>query len=242
LGATANPFPGLTVTADWYKIKIKDRIVFSEILGVNGSGNVGTVQTAVTSLLRDLGFPQVGAGRFFLNGIDTTTRGLDIVAAYNFRTSDFGRWNVSAAYNRNKTKIDDRAPAPGALAQIPGLILFGRTESLRFTHGQPRDKVVFSADGDFGRFGLTARTTRYGKVVSPSASLPPAPNQLDLETFLPDDIFLGRKWITDFEVRAKLIQNVELAVGANNLFDVYPDRSPFGFNGRYLYGRVSVNF
>jgi iron complex outermembrane receptor protein len=48
-------------------------------------------------------------------------------------------------------------------------------------------------------------------------------------------------------------------VGAENLFDVYPDRvpgalnassgllgfpyySPFGFNGRYLYARLGVNF
>ena len=51
----------------------------------------------------------------------------------------------------------------------------------------------------------------------------------------------------------------QLAVGVQNLFDVYPDRvpgnlnansgllgfpfySPFGFNGRYIYGRVGVNF
>ena len=266
LGATANPVPGLTITADWYTIKIKDRIVFSEILGVNGTGNVAATGTAVTALLQSLGFPQVGAGRFFLNGIDTRTRGLDIVAAYNWRTNGFGRWNLSAAYNRNKTKITDRAPPPGALSTIPNLILFGRTESLRFTHGQPRDKIVLSADGDLGRFGVTARTTRYGKVVSPSASLPPAPNQFDVDTFLPDDIFLGRKWITDLELRWKPGGGAELALGSNNLFDVYPDRSPFGlrpdggvypvtqiyfpystfspfgFNGRFVYGRASINF
>ncbi|GAA4713880.1 TonB-dependent receptor [Sphingomonas lutea] len=266
LGATANPVPGLTITADWYSIKIKDRIVFSEILGVNGTGNVAATGTAVTALLQSLGFPQVGAGRFFLNGIDTRTRGLDIVAAYNWRTNGFGRWNLSAAYNRNKTKITDRAPPPGALSTIPNLILFGRTESLRFTYGQPRDKIVLSADGDLGRFGVTARTTRYGKVVSPSASLPPAPNQFDVNTFLPDDIRLGRKWITDLELRWKPGGGAELALGSNNLFDVYPDRSPFGirpdggvypvnqiyfpystfspfgFNGRFIYGRASINF
>jgi iron complex outermembrane receptor protein len=266
LGATANPFPGFTVTADWYHIKIKDRVVFSEILGVNGTGNVPATGNAVAALLQSLGFPQVGAGRFFLNGIDTRTRGLDIVAAYNWRTASFGRWNLSAAYNRNKTKIVDRAPAPGALSTIPNLILFGRTESLRFTHGQPRDKIVLSADGDLGKFGVTARTTRYGKVVSPSASLPPAPNQFDVDTFLSDDIFLGRKWITDLELRWKPGGGAELALGSNNLFDVYPDRSPFGvrpdggvypvnqlyfpystfspfgFNGRFVYGRASITF
>ena len=37
LGATANPFRGLTLTADLYKIKIKDRIVLTENLGAAGS-------------------------------------------------------------------------------------------------------------------------------------------------------------------------------------------------------------
>jgi iron complex outermembrane recepter protein len=265
IGATANPLRGLTITADWYQIKIKDRIVLTEILGQGGTGNVATVQTAVTALLATLGFPQVAAARFFVNGLDTTTRGFDVVAAYNLRAGDLGRWSLSAAYNRNKTKIDERLATPGALAQISGLVLFGRIEGIRFTHGQPRDKVVLSADGDLGRFGVTARTTRYGRVVSPSGN-PLAPNQTSLTAFGPDDIFLGRKWISDAELRWKAGGGAEFAFGANNLFDVYPDRSPFGvrpdggvyppnqiyipysifspfgFNGRFVYGRASIDF
>ena len=154
------------------------------------------------------------------------------------------------------------------MAQIPGLVLFGRIEGIRFTHGQPRDKIVLSADGEVGNFGLTARTTRYGKVVSPGAAAPLAPNTTSLTAFGPDDIFLGRKWITDLEVRWKPGGGTEFAIGSNNLFDVYPDRSPFGprpasiggvypvnqiyipysifspfgFNGRFIYGRASLSF
>jgi iron complex outermembrane receptor protein len=127
--------------------------------------------------------------------------------------------------------------------------------------------VVFSADGEVGQFGLTARTTRYGKVVSPGAAAPIA-NPTSLTDYGPDDIFLGAKWITDLELRWKPGGGTEFALGADNLFDIYPDRSPFGprptsvggvypanqiyipysifspfgFNGRYLYGRVSVTF
>ena len=266
LGATANPLRGLTITADWYSIKINDRIVLTEILGSGGSGNLSTTNTAITNLLATLGFPSFGATRFFINGIDTKTKGLDIVGSYNLRAGDLGSWTLTAAYNRNRTRITDRAPPPGALSTVANLVLFGRTESIRFTHGQPRDKIVLSADGDMGQFGLTARTTRYGKVISPSASLPPAPNQLDLNMILPDDIRLGRKWITDLEARWKPGGGATFALGANNLFDVYPDRSPFGirpdggvypsnqiffpystfspfgFNGRFIYGRASIDF
>ena len=266
LGATANPLRGLTITADLYQIDIDDRIVLTEILGTNGTGNTATVQAAVTALLASSGFPQVGAARFFINGLDTRTRGVDVVAVYRARMGNMGNWSLSAAYNYNKTKIEQRLATLGPLAAIPGLVLFGRVEGLRFTEGQPRDKIVFSADGDIGNFGITARTTRYGKVVSPGAAAPLAPNAASLTAYGPDDIFLKAKWITDLEFRYKAVKNLELAIGANNLFDVYPSRSPFGprpvggvypanqeyipysifspfgFNGRFLYGRVSLDF
>jgi iron complex outermembrane receptor protein len=266
-GATANPMRGLTVTADLYQIDIDDRIVLTETLGNGGTGNTAAVQTAVTNLLAASGFPQVAAARFFINGLDTRTRGLDVVAVYRRRFEGLGTWSLSAAYNYNKTKIQQRLATLGPLATIPGLVLFGRVEGLRFTNGQPRDKIVFSADGDIGNFGITARSTRYGKVVSPGAQAPLA-DPLSLTAFGPDDIFLKAKWITDLEFRYKAVKGLELAIGANNLFDVYPTRSPFGprpasvggvypanqeyipfsifspfgFNGRFLYGRVGIEF
>ena len=264
-GATANPFRGLTLTADIYEITIKDRIVFTEILGTNGTGNTTAVGNAVTALLASLGFPQVGAARFFINGLNTRTRGVDVVASYNMGLGQLGRWNLTAAYNANKTKITKRLSDVGALSEIPGIVLFGRVEGIRFTDGQPRNKIVLSADGDIGRFGLTARTTRYGKVISPGSAAPTA-DPLSLTDYGPDDIFLRAKWITDLEARWKVGGGTEFALGANNVFDIYPDRSPFGprpgggfypvnqiyvpysifspfgFNGRYLYGRASVSF
>lgn len=268
-GFTANPLRGLTLTADLYQIRIKNRIVFTETLGTGGTGNIATVQTAVTNLLGTLGFPQVAAARFFINGLNTTTRGVDVVGSYRFGLGDLGKWNLTAAYNYNKTKIDKRLAAVGPLSQIPGIVLFGRVEGIRFTDGQPHNKIVLSADGDLGKFGFTARTTRYGKVISPGATAPLA-NPTSLTDYGPDDIFLAAKWITDFEVRLRGGNGVEFALGADNLFDVYPSRSPygprpgpasptnvypanqeyipfsvfspFGFNGRFVYARVSANF
>ena len=138
-------------------------------------------------------------------------------------------------------------------------MLFGRQESLRLVRGQPRTKLNVSADYDRDWFGGTVRATRYGKV------LDAGPNE-----FL--DIPLKAKVITDLELRFKPMgDRLTLALGGNNIFDVYPTNtprgravnpatglqanypasryvtpfssfSPFGFNGRYLYGRVSVNF
>ena len=81
LGATANPLRGLTITADLYQIKIKDRIVLTENLGAAGSGTAAQ-NAAVKAILDANGFQSVGAARFFINGLDTTTRGIDVVAVY----------------------------------------------------------------------------------------------------------------------------------------------------------------
>jgi iron complex outermembrane receptor protein len=265
LGATANPLRGLTLTVDYYHIKIKDRIVLTENLGAAGSGTAAQ-NAAVKAVLDANGFQSVGAARFFINGLDTTTEGVDAVASYHFRAGGLGSWTLTAAYNYNKQKIDRRINALGPLATIPGLVLFGRIEGIRFTNGQPKDKVVLSADGDIGDFGITARTTRYGKVISPGSAAPIA-DPTSLTLYGPDDIFLAPKWITDFELRMKS-GRAEFAIGANNVFDVYPTRSPygprpasvggvypanqeyipfsifspFGFNGRFIYGRMAVNF
>jgi iron complex outermembrane recepter protein len=265
LGATANPVPGLTFTVDYYRIGIDNRIVLTENLGAAGAGTAA-VNLAVKALLDANGFQSVGAARFFVNGLDTTTQGVDAVASYRF-SPGFGNWTLTAAYNYNKTRIDRRLNNLGPLATIPGIVLFGRVEGIRFTDGQPRDKVVLSADGELGDFGITARTTRYGRVISPGATAPLA-DPLSLTLLGPDDIHLGAKWITDLELRYRAFHRLELAIGADNIFDVYPDRSPFGarpaaiggvypinqyylpysgfspfgFNGRFLYARASVTF
>ena len=72
------------------------------------------------------GFQSVGAARFFINGLDTTTQGIDAVGSYRWRPTSFGNWTLTAAYNYNKTKIDRRINELGPLATIPGIVLFGR--------------------------------------------------------------------------------------------------------------------
>lgn len=233
VGATLTP-GNFNLTIDYYTVQIDDRVVVTENL--QGA--------AVVALLQGAGFNNITSARFFINGIDTRTRGLDIVGTYALRGTRAGNFVFTAGYNRNKTKITDRAELP----TLPGLTLFGRQESLRIEQGQPRDKVNLGIDWDHGIFAATARTNRYGRVLVPGGS---QATDYDIEP----------AWVTDLEVRAKPMRMLEFALGANNIFDVYPTRapfggsfgvvnaffpysqfSPFGFNGRFLYGRVAVEF
>jgi iron complex outermembrane receptor protein len=266
VGATANPLRGLNITVDYYNIKIRDRVVLTENLGAAGSGTAA-VNAAVKAILDANGYQSVGAARFFINGLDTTTQGVDAVVSYRTPVDGFGTWNLTAAYNHSSNKIDKRLNALGPLAAIPNIVLFGRVEGIRFTDGQPSSKLVLSAEGDIGDFGITARTTRYGEVVAPDAATPIA-SPTSLVDLGPDDQVLSAKFITDLEIRYTFAKTVTLAIGSDNIFDVYPDRrptgarptavggvypanfqylpytgfSPFGFNGRFVYGRVAINF
>ncbi len=251
-GLALNPVDGLSLTVDYYNIRIKDRITLTENL--TGSDVVATLIGA--------GITGVTSARFFINGIDTRTQGLDIVGSY--RLPDFGMGDVrlTIGYNKTDTKITDRRVFSGFTAQR----LFARQESFRLTDGQPKDKLNIGLDWDYGIFGLTARTNRFGEVFLPSGVSSPQRDDITVgKGDAPGDITLSPKWVTDLELRAKPTEAIELAVGANNLFDVYPDRlpfgvvdgvnyglnnsflpyssqSPFGFSGRFLYARVAVNF
>jgi iron complex outermembrane recepter protein len=264
VGATFSPISRFNFTVDYYNIKLEDRIVLTENLGAAGTGSPA-IQAAVKTILDDKGFQSVGAARFFINGLETRTQGIDAVATWRPDTGGFGNWTLTAAYNLNDTKISKRLNALGPLASIPGLVLFGRVEGIRFTDGQPNEKLVLSAEGKFGGLGITARSTRFGSVVAPGAAAPLV-DATSLTLLGPDDVKLSPKWISDLEVRYNFLERFELAIGANNLLDVYPDRvpqgarptggtypinagylpytgfSPFGFNGRFLYARASVTF
>ncbi|MBW3535389.1 MAG: TonB-dependent receptor, partial [Gemmatimonadetes bacterium] len=65
IGATLTP-GRFNLTVDYYQVEIDDRIVVTE--------NLQGAQ--VVSLLRAAGFNNITSARFFINGIDTRTRGL----------------------------------------------------------------------------------------------------------------------------------------------------------------------
>ncbi|THD37689.1 MAG: TonB-dependent receptor [Sphingomonas sp.] len=246
-GIALNPISGLSITADYYNIRIKDRVTLTDNL----------TGTAVVNLLTGAGIGGVSSARFFVNGVDTRTQGLDVVASYRVPDFGAGKFVLTAGYNYNETKIIKRASLP----TLPGLVLFGRQESFRLTDGQPRTKLNLSVDWDLGIVGATLRTNRYGTVWVANAGALTAPLGS-----VAGDFALTPKWVTDVELRVTPIKQVTLAIGADNVFDTYPDRlptggatgapgftpnsyfipysqlSPFGFNGRFIYGRVAFNF
>jgi iron complex outermembrane receptor protein len=236
-GVVWQALSNLEMTADFFHIDIKHRIVLS--------GNF--TQAQVQPILQPFG--ATGA-RFFTNAIDTRTNGYDLVVNHQHPFLS-GRLDLSAAYSNNKTKIVGIAPTPTQLTGL-GAVLFDRGEIRRTECGQPRDNARLMESFTQGAVNFTARESRYGEFCSATI------NPIDDQTY-------SAKWLTDLELSYRW-NSYTFAVGAENLFDTFPDRnlragtpsgsaqvgsagvflypinSPFGMNGRFVYTRVSYKF
>ena len=229
------------LTVDAYRIDLKDRIVLSETLP--NTNTPPATAAAITALLAPF---SISAARFFINGVDTTTKGLDVVARYHLPTDGIGQFDFTLAANFNDTNVTKTPDLPKITSLPQPTFLFDRGNLLTYEKGTPRSKLVGTVDWTIGDAGILWKATHYANVTVPNNN----------PTF---DYDTGDAWLMDLELRYKLPMNVSAALGVNNMFDKYPNftpgvinsptgsigfpnYSPFGFNGRFLYGRLSVNW
>ncbi len=234
LGAVLR-FGDFNITIDGYRIDIDDRIVLSENL----------TQTNVRDFLQNQGFIGVGGGRFFINGVDTETQGVDVVANYNMPATDFGKFGFTFGANFSSTDVT-RVPAIPVLAGLnPAPELFSRVNILTFEKGQPKDKFTLGMTWEMDAFSAGVRAIRYGEILVPG-------------TTAANDTELSPKTAVDIDATWRMSDMVKFTVGADNVFDEYPDAlrpglnstnntpfsstSPLGYSGRFVYARVGLDF
>ncbi len=235
LGLTFSPAGHFRATLDAYRIDIDDRIALTSTL--SGPG--------VNALLAAAGLPTDIYVQYFTNAIDTRTEGADLVTEYSTGLGAWGSLKLGAAFNVNTTKITHVKANPSQLASLgTGLVLFDRVQQATLTVNNPRSKAILSADWRGGKWSADLRATHYGKVTSVGA-------------VAADDRVFGAKWITDLSATYAVTDKLGVTVGADNLFDVYPDRvgivsangsgaygnfSPFGMTGGYYYTGLDYRF
>jgi iron complex outermembrane receptor protein len=246
-GVTFDPTARFSVSVDYYDIKINDRIVFSE----------NFIGAAIQARLAAIGLNNVTGARYFTNAIDTHTKGVDVVANYGVDFRQNGVLRFTGGYNHTRTRVTDVIPTPPELSGF-GEALFGRAERGRIEEAQPRDNLLASANYTRGVLGGVIRTQRFGQVTN---------RQIKVATNQPPDQTFSAKWVTDVSGSYRLLNRVTFGVGADNVFDVYPDTqsdngdvargyagnanfgmnpysgiSPFGFNGRFFWAKLTYGF
>ncbi len=232
-------FGRFDLTVDAYRIRIRNQIGLSENITTLAIQSAA-VNAQITSLLAGSG---ATAARFFINGLASTTKGIDAVAHYRLPTDAAGTFDFTIAGNINDGDVTRVPTSTSTLNPAP--VLFARSRILTLEDGTPGEKVTGSIDWSLDRFGALARVTYYGDVNQPG-------------TTEAADVHSGKHLITDVELRYQATKGAQLGLGVSNLFDVYPDAtavannvtgvigfpyySPFGFNGRYLYARAGLSW
>ncbi|MAB10497.1 TonB-dependent receptor [Hyphomonas sp.] len=231
LGLVLTPTNDWFVTIDAYQINIDDQIFLTENLGGDD----------VDDVLAAAGVTGVQRVRFFQNGIETESKGVDIVTKYAFDFGDMGTLDASAAFNYSKTEVTH---VPDNTV-IPDLTLFSRSNTLTLEESAPETKFILAGNYTYQQADFVLRATRFGEVLVPS-------NNPD------NDFTLDADWIIDASVNFNVTDKFSVGIGADNLLDEYPtmtpdglnfngifpysSRSPFGFSGRFVYARASYNW
>ena len=240
LGVVYAPGSDWSLALDVYQITIGDRIVPSENL----------VGDDVQSYLETHGFPGIQGGSYFTNALKTRTRGVDFTAGYRLDLADAGALRFNAGYNRNHTSILSVAPNPPQLAANGlELVRVGHIAQGYITNGAPRDRIDLGADYTLGRWNVHAELNRYGQF---SVYQDPVSNPGFDQTF-------PARWLLDLSA-SYAVAGWTFSAGVDNLTNVYPqkyrtgsdgavggtwpypDYSPFGYSGRYLYTRVGFRW
>ncbi|NQE63870.1 TonB-dependent receptor [Caulobacter sp. RHG1] len=243
VGVTLEPLPRLSVTLDAYQIDVDGRIAITSTL----------TGTAVSNILVANGLPSSLSAQYYTNAIDTRTRGVDLVTAYRHELGDYGTLRLTLGYNHNETKITGIIANPPQLAALgANYALFDRLSQGYLTKAFPKDKVSLGVNWAWDKLNVNLRETRFGSYTVQ-------------QNIVANDRSYGAKWITDLEIGYRVLPTVNIAIGANNLLNVYPSRSgpstaanasynvntgtgqypgisPFGFTGGSYYARLQWDF
>jgi iron complex outermembrane recepter protein len=234
LGATFNPTKATAITADFYSIDIKDRIVLS---GRFENENFG----AISPILDGLG---VGQAQFFVNSVKTKTQGFDLTASHR---SDFGagKLNTSLALNISKTRVKN-INTPPALAGFEDVLLSER-ERLFIEQGGPSRKATVGFEYGVGQWSTDLKIIHFG-----SQTLGTFTGTADGE---PNAVYKP-KTSADLSVTYALDTKTKITIGGTNIFNVKPtsqnpdetdngfkyDSVQFGLNGAAYFIKLWKKF
>lgn len=202
---------GLTASLDYYRIEIENRFASSPNF---------TVTPAIRAQLTALGVPgadSLTSVSYFTNSFDTRTQGVDAVGSWKTQVGE-GALNLTAAYNWNDTKV-----TRSKLTEVSNLA------RINIEDGLPQHTGNLTGTYALGRFEGMARLRYFGEWTDAQFQ---APADL-IQTF-------GARTFVDIALTTAITDQVKVTIGAENLFDTYPDEATFQASRGLIYSRNAV--
>jgi iron complex outermembrane receptor protein len=214
LGFVLTPTRDINVTLDAYQIDIRNRIVE----GGSQAGEAAINAIGLAGFSTPLGIPASAiSASYFTNGANTRTKGIDLSATYHTYLGQYGTIDWDLGVNFNNTTLTHLA------AGANGQPLLNAQQIAYLTTGTPKSKIIIGGVWNFGKWGVSLHETRYG-TTSAEESYRTGPNAGSVSVFIP---FTNKaEYTTDIEARYDVTKRFELAVGAKNLFNQYPNKIP----------------
>ncbi|TRX35238.1 TonB-dependent receptor [Flavobacterium restrictum] len=236
IGLVFSPLKKLHITADFYQIKIDNRIILTGNLGNDAYGD------PVPELRALFATYGVETGRFFTNAINTTTNGIDVVVDYDMNLGA-GNLNLSALYNYNHNQVAAQLNAIPTAFVGQEDVYYGPQERSLIETNTPKSKGTFAANYAVKKWNFLLRNTYFGTVTR------------DGFPFGTTQKHAG-KVVTDLTIAYKVTPKIQFTLGANNLLDVFPDKQIYensyfgvfkyapvqmGTTGAYYFARMSFS-
>ncbi len=219
LGLGLNPMKNLNISLDYFKIDVDDRIVYSSSIKAAD----GDTTSALFNILKNGGVKTI---QFFINGINTSTSGLDYVVSYRNIGLGNGKLHVNLAGNfilDNKIVGDPVTPQP--IKDANSSILNAQIRSL-LTESRPEYKSILGFEYVVGDWGFGLNNTLFG---------PTRFQDLDNGGSIMNHIKAEFEpaVVTDLSIGYNFNKNWTLALNVNNLLDVLPkwDLKPINAEG-----------
>ena len=195
-GLVWRPLSSFDMSLDFYWIELQDRI---GIKSMDLDCSAASRSDQCDAFAEDRSVPQVTNIQYYANAVDTETSGLDLVASYRAPMLT-GKLLLRAGLHFNETEVKKNQ---GGLSEIAQSFI----EDVN-----PKQKHVLSVDWNRGPLDTHIAFNYFGSTKS---------NWLEL---FPNCAKVDSAWITDAQVSYTFESSIQLAVGANNLFDVYPNK------------------
>jgi len=219
------PDAHLTFTVDGYFVGINDRVVYTGQFKGPGTG------TELDNLLSQA---NASAASFFANAIDTESKGLDIVITHDAMFGDNAKLKTDLAGTFSKT-VQVGGIKSSQVLQNAGLVgtYFPEDSRVYLEEAVPSTKINLSNSLTTDKFNVFLRNVWFGEVT-------------EATTTIANQQVFSSKLVTDLSIGYNASESTTITIGANNLFDIYPDRADAAFgnrsDGRFDWSRRAQQF
>lgn len=221
----------LSITLDYFIIEMEDRITQSVSHSLTDAQRAALIDEGYSAA------SGLGTFRFFTNDFASQTQGLDLVATLPLTFIERGVTNLSLTANWTKTEVTSFDPSdPNELLSNGRVIQLEENNPevrgyLTLSHAEESWRAMMRVNyfGSFTELHVNAESLRFDA---------------------------GSQITVDMEAGINLSEQFELILGADNVFNSFPDKNPWdfivgskypttapaGINGGFYYAKVKYTF